>query len=135
MIFLALTFNLYSFITKNRPKTAKNDPRQQYSFSTRVTFLSLIFFYIQNTGTKILTKIIRRAYGSRNLHFLLYIASRVLDAPTVLIQYTSYIFSLLNIFLHSKFCYQNIHKINWEGWCKPKIVIPAFISKCLRLFS
>ena len=33
------------------------------------------FFYIHNFRTKILGKIIRRAYGSRNFHFLLYMAS------------------------------------------------------------
>ena len=73
-----------------------------------------------NLYSFILTKIIRRAYGSRNLHFLLNIASQVLNAPTVLIQYTSYIFFLLNIFLHSKFWYQNTHKNNTEGLWKPK---------------
>ena len=44
--------------------------------------------------------------------FLLYIASQVWDAETVLIQYASFIFLLLNIFLHSKFRYQNTHKNN-----------------------
>ena len=83
-------------------------------------FLLLNIFYIQYCGTKILTKIIRRGYGSRNSHFRLFMASQVWDAETVLIQYASYIFLLLNIFLHSKFWYQNTHKNNFEGLWKPK---------------
>ena len=64
-----------------------------------------------NLYSFILTKIIRRAYGSRNLHFLLNIASQVLNAPTVLIQYTSYIFFLLNIFYIQNFGTKILTKI------------------------
>ena len=44
--------------------------RQQFSFSTRVSFLYKKLFYPQNFDTEKLTKNIRRAYGSQNLHFI-----------------------------------------------------------------